>query len=81
MVLCLIDVILWAIFIWWVSGKTSTLFIMIFGGIGFLSFVQAYLYLIVNDYNYTQNVEKLNKMIDKHNKEIEEMEVRKADIQ
>ena len=44
-------------------------------------FTQAYLYFIVNEFNYTQNVEKLNKRIDQHNKDIGETEKRKAEIQ
>jgi len=78
---CVVDCVLWACFFWWVSGLMSVLFIGIFGSISALFFTQAYLYFIVNDFDYTQNVEKLNKRIDQHNKNIAEMEIKKAEIQ
>mgnify|MGYP006899652061 FL=1 len=48
---------------------------------GLLSYAQGYLYFICNDHDYFQDVEKLNRRIDKHNKNIGELELRKADIQ
>jgi hypothetical protein len=80
-VLTIIVLIFWSVFFWWVSGLPSVLFIGIFGSLSSMFYTQAYLYFIVNEFNYTQSVEKLNKMIDQHNKNIGENEKKKAEIQ
>jgi hypothetical protein len=46
-----------------------------------MAYLQGYLYFICNDCDYTQNVEKLNRRIDKHNADIGEREKRKLEIQ
>ena len=53
----------------------------ILGFICIMAYLQGYLYFICNDFDYTQNVEKLNRRIDKHNADIGEREKRKLEIQ
>ena len=72
---------LWAALGYSVTGFNEFISFGIFGSACFLCFARAYTYFALNDFEYFQDVEKLNKWVDKHNKNIGEMEVKKAEIQ
>ena len=70
----------WAGVAFWATDQG---FCFIFGSLGPLAmmfFAKGYVYFVLNEYDYFQDVSKLNKQIDRHNKNIDEMEQRKADI-
>lgn len=46
-----------------------------------LCFLRAYVYFSMNDFEYFQDVKKLNAFIDRHNKKIEENEQKRVKIQ
>jgi hypothetical protein len=73
--------ILWSILGYWVTGWIEFISFGIFGSACFICFARAYTYFALNDFEYLQDVEKLNKRIDRHNVNIGELEKRKADIQ
>jgi len=43
-------------------------------------YLRALTYFSLNEFDYFQDIGKLNKQIDKHNKKIEKMEKKKAEI-
>jgi hypothetical protein len=73
--------ILWASLGYWVSGWMEFISFGIFGSGCVLMFARAYTYFSLNDFEYFQDVEKLNKKIDRHNKNIDDMELKKSEIQ
>ena len=81
MVLCLITSFIWSICAYFVTDKIGALIIGICGSICILSYFQAYLYFDCNEFDYFQDVEKLKRKIDKHNKDIDAMEQNKVEIQ
>ena len=50
----------------------------VFGSGFVLCFARAFVYFALNDFEYLQDVNKVNKGIDKHNKNIDLMEIKKA---
>jgi hypothetical protein len=73
--------VLWAILGFWVSEWFEFISFGIFGSGALLCFARAYVYLTLNDFEYLQDVNKLNKKIDRHNKDIDDMEIKKSEIQ
>ena len=71
----------WSIILYANTESFNFISLGIFGSGAILCFARAYVYFILNDYNYLQDVNKLNKFIDRHNKKIEQMEINKAKIQ
>jgi len=70
----------WAGFAFWATDKG---FVFIYGALAPFSimfFAKGYVYFVLNEYDYFQDVAKLNRHIDRHNKSIAEMEQRKSDI-
>ena len=57
----------WSYFAYTVINNFGVLIIGVCGTLCFLSYLQAYLYFVCNEFDYTQDVEKLNKRIDRHN--------------
>ena len=53
----------------------------LFGSTFLLFFFRGYVYFALNSYDYFEDVEKLNKKIDKHNINIEFMENKKVEVQ
>jgi hypothetical protein len=72
--------VLWASLGLWVTERFEFISFGIFGSGCLLSFVRAYVYFALNDFEYLQDVNKLNKMIDKHNMNINAMEIKKLEI-
>jgi hypothetical protein len=73
--------ILWSTLAFWITRWVEFILFGIFGSGCLLCFARAYTYFALNDFEYLQDVEKLNKKIDRHNEQIGEMEVKKAQIQ
>lgn len=80
MIFTFIAAVFWSIFWFWYTEKAAVLYIGIFGSAAFLSYVMAYLYFVLNEYDYFQDVEKVNRRIDRHNANITRMEKKKEDI-
>ena len=81
--------IIFVFVICWIWGLilyaiTSIAYFIVFGTLGsmaILAFTRGYVYFTINEYDYFEDVEKLNKKIDRHNKRIDEVEKKKAEIQ
>lgn len=77
MILVYIGFFIWAFIAYWI---TDSKFFPIWGTTGsgcILCFLRAYIYFCMNDFEYFQDVEKLNAFIDRHNKKIDENEKKK----
>jgi hypothetical protein len=72
---------MWGSLGFWVTGWIEFISFGIFGSGCLIMFARAYTYFCLNDFEYLQDVEKLNKKIDRHNKNINDMELKKAEIQ
>jgi hypothetical protein len=71
----------WSVFAWSVTQKAGALVLGICGSLCVLSFAQAFLYFACNEFDYFQDVDKLNRKIDSHNRDIASMEKSKAQLQ
>lgn len=81
MVFCWLAFVIWAVIGNWILKSTPFLLWGIIGSLVILSFGRAYVFFALNDWDYFQDVEKLNKFIDRHNKEVVENEKKKLVIQ
>jgi len=81
LILTWLALVTWSIILYAKTESFNFISLGVFGSGAVLCFARAYVYFILNDYNYLQDVNKLNKFIDRHNKKIEEMEIKKAKIQ
>ena len=81
LILTFIAAVFWSLFWYEYSEKGAVLYIGVFGSASFLSFVMAYLYFMMNEFDYFQDIEKVNRRIDKHNDNINKMEKKKEIIQ
>ena len=71
----------WSLIAWSATGKRSALIIGICGSLCVLSLLQCLLYLATNEFDYFQDIDKLNRRIDNHNKEIAKIEKIKIETQ
>ena len=65
---------IWGLILYAITGYAYTIVLGIFGSIAILAFTRGYVYFIINEYDYFEDVQKLNKRIDRHNKRIDEVE-------
>ena len=79
--LCFVMCCFWSWLLAWFLGSSSLTIVFVFGSTSLLAFIQAYLFFICNDFDYTQDVNKLNRWIDNHNKSVSEIESKKSTIQ
>jgi len=70
----------WGLIAYWVTGDGYFVTFGILGSACLILFSRSFVYFALNDFNYFQNVENLNKKIDRHNKNIEEFEIKKEEI-
>ena len=63
--------IIWASIGYSITGWNEFISMGIFGSGCLILFARAYTYFSLNDFEYLQDVEKLNKKIDRHNKNID----------
>ena len=54
----------WSVFGWWMTQRVQYLYLGILGSASFLAYVSAYLYFVLNEFDYFQDVEKVNKRIE-----------------
>lgn len=73
--------IIWGIIINILLDQGFYIIMFSLGPLIVLSFTRGYMYFTMNDFDYFQDVVKLNKKIDKHNKELDEVDAKKAEIQ
>jgi hypothetical protein len=72
---------IWGLVLYAITDIAIFIVLGIFGSIAILAFTRGYVYFTINEYDYFEDVEKLNKKIDRHNKRIDEVEKKKAEIQ
>lgn len=80
-ILAFLGIVAWGFIAFWI---TESKFFPIWGTCGagcILSYFRAYVFFAMNDFEYFQNVEKLNAYIDKHNKEVEENAEKRVKVQ
>lgn len=65
---------MWSGIAYWVTRKPYALVIGTVGPLAVMFYARGYVYLSLNDFDYFQSAEKLNRQIDQHNKNIEKME-------
>lgn len=78
--LTFIGVVIWGFIAYWI---TESKFYPIWGTCGagcVLSYFRAFIFFAMNDFEYFQNIEKLNAYIDKHNKKVDENSKKRAKI-
>ena len=81
MILVYIGFFIWAFIAFWITEEK---FYPVWGTLGsgcMLCFLRAYLFFCMNDFEYFQDVEKLNAFIDRHNEKIDANEVKKQQVQ
>jgi len=74
-----IGVVIWSFIGFWITEMNMFPIWGTTGSACFLCFLRAYIYFCMNDFEYFQNVEKLNAYIDRHNVQIDENELRKKE--
>ena len=72
---------IWAGVAYYFTDRAYFFLIMCLGSLFLMAFARSLVFFYLNECDYFQDVEKLNKQIDRHNKEIAEKEKRKAEIQ
>jgi hypothetical protein len=65
---------------WWLMRESSVFVWGICLPIMVLSYIRGLVYLSLNEYEFFQDVEKLNISIDNHNEKIKSTEVKRAEI-
>lgn len=81
MIITWIAIIIWAFIAFWI---TDSKFFPVWGTAGsgcILSFARAYVFFSMNDFDYLQDIKKLNAFIDNHNRIVSENEKKKEEIQ
>ena len=68
MILAWFAFVTWSVILYINTKSFDFISLGVFGSGALLCFARAYVFFILNDYNYLQNVNKLNKFIDRHNK-------------
>lgn len=71
-ILCLVASTIWGFIALWATEKKMWAVWGTCGAGSVLCFLRAYVYFAINDFEYFQDVKKLNAFIDRHNKKIEE---------
>mmetsp|Transcript_25040 Transcript_25040/g.38848 ORF Transcript_25040/g.38848 Transcript_25040/m.38848 type:complete len:519 (+) Transcript_25040:941-2497(+) len=72
---------IWSGIAFWITEEEYYLIYGVFGSATLILFARAFVYFALNDFDYFQDVEKLNKWVDKHNKKIDQFEIKKEEIQ
>lgn len=72
---------IWSGVAFWATSKAYVLIGGLIGPAVIMFYGRGFVYFALNDFDYFQNVKKLNLAIDKHNENIASMEKKKADIQ
>ena len=81
MILAYITLLPWIAVAYWVSNSYQAIVWGLFSPIILMFYGRACVYLKLNDFDYFQDVERLNKAIDKHNNRIMDLEKKKSEIQ
>jgi hypothetical protein len=74
-------IITWACIAYWI---TDSKFFPVWGTAGAgccLCFLRAFVYFVINDFEYFQDIKKLNNFIDNHNRIVQENDKKKEEIQ
>lgn len=71
---------LWSAFAYWITREKQVVLWGVLPPLFVMFYMRAYVYLVLNDYSYLQNIEKINKKIDKHNLKVEQIEVNRDKI-
>jgi hypothetical protein len=79
--ICWVFCIIWSCLCYWQTGKLESLTIGILGSGCLLCFAGAFTYFALNEFEYFQDIEKLNRKIDMHNKKIDGMEATREKLQ
>ena len=72
---------MWCGIAYWITRKAHLFMYGLMGPLILMFFARAYVFFALNEYEVFQNVDRFNKQIDFHNKKIDTMEKRKAQIQ
>lgn len=72
---------IWSGVAFWATSKAYVLIGGLIGPLVIMFYGRGFVYFALNDFDYFQNVKKLNASVDKHNENIESMEKKKAEIQ
>ena len=73
--------VVWGVIATVLTDKAAYIVALGIGSTSLLSFGRGYVYFIMNDCEYFQDVKRLNLKIDKHNKNLDDCEAKKAEIQ
>ena len=73
--------ILWTGLGYWISADKNVWIWGILAPLVIMFFMRAFVFLSLNDFDFLQDIYKLNKKIDKHNKEIDELEKNRLKLQ
>ena len=69
---------MWGYLGFWTTGRLEFISYGIFGSAAILNFSRGYIFFTLNEFQLFQDIKKLNKWIDKHNKKIDEMDAHKV---
>jgi hypothetical protein len=70
----------WSAFAFWITRRLPCLYLGILGSASFLAYVYAYLHVVMNEFAYFEDVEKVNKRIEQHNARLDALEKKRVEL-